>query len=628
MRRFTGCLVLALLPVAARADVPDMHRRDWYFRESLAAIRDWETLLTEWEAQTPEDQRTPVLPLPGDGSAVGWPNPIPPALVPFPDECPPIRARLAGEQIEILRGAATESCAPTDVIVGYRHPGGGAKDHWYHAYFRRFDGLTQFRVAPAPFALELGPGHDVARGESRLRVSARCASDTPVEVALRLESRRPGRSGTVAEHTLALAPGETAATDLPLHLPDEGGGLLILHMEAGGQQWWLPLFTHVECIGAVLQGCEQILRDHPDARGSGRLDRLRAAAGGWSGKGAAWRELFEQASALRDELLLERLGFDSLLFLKRKPFDSEQPFMDAHHLINPPGGGIHRLSPVRPDGQVTPVVDSLGEGVYRDVCLHWDGMRFLFAFGNGSDQWDGAPSYHIYEANADGSDLRQLTFGPHNDAEPFYLPNGQIGFTSDRSEHFVMCGGNRHSPTLFVMEGDGSAPRQLSFNVFNDFNPTVLPDGRILYSRWEYNERSVTSLHNPFTMLPDGTNVEPYYGNATIRPNVVMFPRPVPGSRQVMALFTAHHGQTHGPIGLMDVRRGIDGAAPLTLLTPNVPVTGEKAEDSRHGWYSDPQPLTEDTYLCSFTPTVQPWLARSWGLYVGDRHGNLALVCR
>ena len=96
--------------------------------------------------------------------------------------------------------------------------------------------------------------------------------------------------------------------------------------------------------------------------------------------------------------------------------------------------------------------------------------------------------------------------------------------------------------------------------MFNDFNPAVLPDGRILYGRWEYNERSVTSLHNPFTMNPDGTMVSPYYGNATIRPNVVMFPRPVPGSNKVMALFTAHHGQTHGAVGLIDVRRGIDGA--------------------------------------------------------------------
>ena len=94
---------------------------------------------------------------------------------------------------------------------------------------------------------------------------------------------------------------------------------------------------------------------------------------------------FEEASRLRDQLLLARMPFDTLLFVKRKPFFSEQPFMDAHHLFNRPGGGIYRLSPVRPDGRVTPVVDSLGEGVYRDLCLHWDARRLLFAFGNGSD---------------------------------------------------------------------------------------------------------------------------------------------------------------------------------------------------------------------------------------------------
>ena len=95
-----------------------------------------------------------------------------------------------------------------------------------------------------------------------------------------------------------------------------------------------------------------------------------------------------------------------------------------------------------------------------------------------------------------------------------------------------------------------------------------------------------------------------------------------------MALFTGHHGQTHGPLGLIDVRRGVDGDDPVTLLTPGVPVIGEKIQDSRRGWYSDPQPLSTSTYLCSFTPTVQPWLEETWGIYVGDRHGNLALVYR
>ncbi|MGQ9729881.1 MAG: NPCBM/NEW2 domain-containing protein [Candidatus Zipacnadales bacterium] len=624
--RISLLMILWAPPLAAHT--ADMRRWDWYFRESLAAIRDWETILVEWEKATPEDQRTPLLPLPADGSPITWPNPIPQTLIPLPDNCPPLLLRLVGGQLQITRTQTAETVPLTDTIVGYRHPGGGAKDHWYHGYYRRFDGLTQFRVAPAPFRLILSPTYDFPRGDSRFRVQVESVNNQPLELLLRLEFWCPGHAPTLAEAKLLLAPGSARTTYLPITLQEEGGGLLILHLQADAQHWWLPLFTHVECLSAVLDSCKQILRDYPEANGTAKLKALRAQITHAAGSPSLWRQLFEQASALRDELLLSRLNFETLLFVKRKPYNSEQPFMDAHHLINPPGGAIYRLSPVRPDGKLTPVVDSLGEGIYRDLCLHWDGARFLFAFGNGSDQWDGAQSYHIYEANVDSSGLRQLTFGPHNDAEPFYLPNGQIGFTSDRSEHFVMCGGNRHAPTLFVMEGDGSNPRQFSFNCFNDFNPTVLPDGRILYSRWEYNERSVTSLHNPFTIMPDGTHMAPYYGNATIRPNVVMFPRPVPRSKQIMALFTAHHGQTHGSIGLIDVNRGMDGDDPLTLLTPNIPVTGEKAEDSRYGWYSDPVPLSEDTYLCSYTPTVQPWLPNSWALYVGDRHGNLALLYR
>ena len=80
---------------------------------------------------------------------------------------------------------------------------------------------------------------------------------------------------------------------------------------------------------------------------------------------------------MRDELLLSRIPFDTLLFVKRKPYFSEQPFMDAHHLFNRPGGGVYRLSPVSPDGRVTPVVDSLGEGIYRDLALGWDVAHVL-----------------------------------------------------------------------------------------------------------------------------------------------------------------------------------------------------------------------------------------------------------
>ena len=636
-------LALVLMPTMAARVWPasgggGIVRHDWYFRESLSAIRDWETILARWEEATPARERTPVLPVPISGEVVEWPNPIPLVLLPFDEQDHRVRVRLVDGKMEVehdpLEGQlARNIVAPGATVLGYKHPGGGGKDQWYHRYDRRFDRLTTFQPKPARFSLRLNAPLDLPRGTSELTVGLSNATEEPLTLTAELELHLPAGTHRCGRRAIELAPGDTQAVPFPIELCNQGGGLLILTISDAGESFWIPLFTHVEDVTSVLESIEQILSDTPDTAATAQMASLRRRRDEWDSSDSAepgdvWRDWFEEASRLREELLLGRISFDTLLFVKRKPFFSEQPFMDAHHLFNRPGGGIFRLSPVSPLGHITPVVESLGEGVYRDVSLHWSAQRFLFSFGNGSDKWDGSQSYHVYEAGTDGGGLRQLTFGPKNDCEPFYLPNGQIGFTSDRSEHFVMCGGDRHSPTLFVMNGDGSQLRQLSFNMFNDFTPTVLPDGRILYGRWEYNERSVTALHNPFTINPDGTMMAPYYGNATIRPNVIMFPRPVPDSRKVMALFTAHHGQTHGAIGLVDVRRGIDGTEPLTVLTPNVPVTGEKAEDSRYGWFSDPVPLGETTYLCSFTPTVLPWLERSWALYVGDRHGNLALVWR
>lgn len=628
-------LLLASLLSPAPASPTETVRDDWYFRESLSAIRDWEQLLAR-DAVAGGCQ-TPVLPVPTDGQEVAWPNPIPALLVPARDRNEALVARVVEGKCSIWRvgrdGRRTpETFTGEEGLPTYKHPGGGGSDQWYHHYTREFDRLTTFLPAAAPFALRFDAPADFRRGINELSFTARNAAKRPLTLELHLAFRGLKQSHVCGARSVELPAGGTAPVRFPVRLADPGGGLLILEITAEGGSYWLPLLTDVEDVAPILKSIDQILSDAPNPEAAGRLALLRREVDSWLpdglDAGRRWSSLFGEANRLRDELLLGRIRFPSLLFLKRKPFFSEQPFMDAHHLFNRPGGGIYRLEPPSPGGKVTPVVDCLGEGVYRNICPDWDARKFLFAFGNGSDSWDGSQSYHIYEANADGTGLRQITTGPKNDCEPLYLADGQICFTSDRSEHFVMCGGDRHAPNLFLVNADGSGIRQLSFNMFNDFTPSMLHDGRILFGRWEYNERSVTTLHKPFTVYPNGTMVAPYYGNATIRPNVVMFARPVPGSRKVMALLTAHHGQTHGAVGLIDVRRGLDGEAPLAVLTPNVPVTGEAAEDSLCGWFSDPMPLAEDTWLCSYTPTVVPWLEWTWAIYVADRHGNLALVYR
>ena len=435
-------------------------------------------------------------------------------------------------------------------VQGYKHPGGGGSSQWYHRYDRRFDQLTSFVPKAAPFALEVETSQDSHLGPNQLVLRLRNVAPEPLDLTVTAQlftCARGVQSVPNAAITLPLPKSLALAAhgmqEIPVRytLSGPGGGLLTVTITTSQDTYRIPLFTYVENVPAVLASIRQILDDTPDAAAQREWSDIQKSVDAClhdsaTERSGEWQILFGRASELRDELLLGRLDFASLLFLKRKPFYSEQPFMDAHHCYNRPGGAIYRLEPVRPDGKVTPVVDSLGLGVYRDLCLHWSAERLVFAFGNGSDRVarttnnalqvpDGKADYDLFEVSIDSGAVRQLTSTPANDCEPFYLPDGRIGFTSDRSRHVVMCGSDIHVANLFSMNADGSSVRQLSHNVFNDFNPSILPDGRIIYDRWEYNERSVTSLHDLFTMHPDGSHVAPYYGNATFRPNVIMYPR-------------------------------------------------------------------------------------------------------
>jgi hypothetical protein len=359
-------------------------RSDWYFRESLAAIRDWEAILTWWEGHTLASQRIPVFPVPNSTAATTWCNPIPPQLMPERDRDGGIELRAAAGSVELNRrdpsrsAARWQSVAAGENVAGYKHPGGGGKDQWYHQYHRRFDGLTAFRPQLAPFELRLPQPVDLAPGANELRIELANVTARPITLAVRLRGLAVAKAGTtpVAERlcgsrevTLAARAVEIMA--LPVELSTVGGGLLLLHLDTAGQAYWVPLFTYVEDVDGVLAGVERLLADGaPDPAARQRLAKLHTRAeAGPNRAGAAWQDLFHDASALRDELLRRRIDFDQLLLVQRKPFYSEQPFMDAHHTYNRPGGGIYRLDPVRPDGRLTPVVASLGRGVYRDITL-------------------------------------------------------------------------------------------------------------------------------------------------------------------------------------------------------------------------------------------------------------------
>ena len=259
------------------------------------------------------------------------------------------------------------------------------------------------------------------------------------------------------------------------------------------------------------------------------------------------------------------------------------------------GGRLCRLN-LR-TGAIKMLLDDPKGGV-RDPQVHYDAKKIVFSYRKG-----GTPTYHLYEINVDGTALRQLTDGPDDDIEPTYVPDGGIVFNSSRCRRFVNCWFSRVT-TLHRCDGDGRNIRMLSSNNDHDNTPWTLPDGRILYMRWEYVDRNQVSFHHLWTMNPDGTGQTVYYGNEAA--GVAMLDaKPIPGTHKAVVSFSWGHGSSEhqGSVAVVDPSRGPDVQQSARIVT--------KARNFR-----DPYAMTENCFLA----------AAKAGLFVLDGDGNSELI--
>lgn len=170
------------------------------------------------------------------------------------------------------------------------------------------------------------------------------------------------------------------------------------------------------------------------------------------------------------------------------------------------GWNIFRLKPASPDGRVEPVT-RFTSGWVADLEVSYDGAKILFCRRGGLDD----PWWHLFEINADGTGLRQITFGPYHDVQPEYLPDGRIICSSSRSGTRDEYHGYL-STGLTVMNADGSDIHCISFNVGRDAEPAIGLDGRILFSRLEVFYSRMKTEWNLCGAFPDGTKVNMLYG--------------------------------------------------------------------------------------------------------------------
>ncbi|MGA2498546.1 MAG: hypothetical protein ABSH20_12435 [Tepidisphaeraceae bacterium] len=241
------------------------------------------------------------------------------------------------------------------------------------------------------------------------------------------------------------------------------------------------------------------------------------------------------------------------------------------------------------------------KGVIRDPAVSYDGRRVLFSWKK-SDRED---DYHLYEMDAATEKVRQITSGLGvADYEGAYLPSGDIVFNSTRCVQIVDCWWTEVS-NLYTCAADGRFLRRLTFDQVHTNYPTVMDDGRVVYTRWEYNDRGQVFPQPLYQMNPDGTNQSEFYGNNSWFPTTIIHARGLPGSGRVMAILTGHHSYQAGKLAIIDPARGTQENQGVQLIAPVRPTKAERidAYGQEGELFQHPYPLSDTQFLVSYTPT-------------------------
>jgi hypothetical protein len=354
-----------------------------------------------------------------------------------------------------------------------------------------------------------------------------------------------------------------------------------------------------------------------------RLDQLKDVAA----DDARCQQLYRDACVSRREARLR-------LLLKKAPkivFTRHYDLGGSHYAYTEgqsdaqnervfvPGASFCLLSMDGLFGKVRTLVDD-PSGVLRDPDVSYDARRILFSWKKSLDKDD----YHLYDLDVATGRVRQLTSGlGFADYEGVYAPNGQIIFNSTRCVQTVDCWWTEVS-NLYTCDVDGRYLRRLSYDQVHTNFPTAMPDGRILYTRWEYGDRGQLYPQGLFEMNPDGTKQAEYYGNNSWFPTSLLHARGIAGTGKVVAIFGGHHALQQGWLGIIDVSRGRQENQGTQLIVPvreteavRVDAYGQSGDQFQY-----PYPLSETQFIVGFKPEG----AAHFAIYWMDKDGRRELL--
>ena len=268
-----------------------------------------------------------------------------------------------------------------------------------------------------------------------------------------------------------------------------------------------------------------------------------------------------------------------------------------------------------------------GQGDVSDPATNADATKVVFAMRGPNDEtfslWEMDVASRAYTRLMSDSVAAELG----DDVDPAYLPDGRIVFTSNRQKRMLEMQLDQNIAAhktldeyereealqLHVFDPATQDITQISFNQSHDRNPTVLRDGRIMFSRWDH---LANRNHFPiFTVNPDGTDLFVLYGafspgNTMLHPmeqqngRIMTTLMPLSGTDEggsLISINTANYSEHCEPAP--GVPAGCNGQANVNF---NNQFVSDDGSFSPGGRYTTPMPLWDGTNRAIVSYAIAP----------------------
>lgn len=288
---------------------------------------------------------------------------------------------------------------------------------------------------------------------------------------------------------------------------------------------------------------------------------------------------------------------------------------------------IVELSNLRDEVQIRTIYKPDNTSSIADLKLHWDGDRAMFTQTMSDNRWN------VFEVKLNNGDCKKLIDNPEPDLEFYdgtYLPDGRIIANSNIGYQGVPCvNGSDPVGNMVLYTPQSKHLRRLTFDQDANWNPVIMNNGRVMYTRWEYTDLTHYYTRIVMNMNPDGTEQKALYGSGSMFPNSTFDVQPLPGyASAFVGIISGHHGVARsGRLILFDPAKARKGAAGMLQEIPhrNRPIVEEVKDRLVDGvWpqFIKPSPLN-DTYFLVAAKLDKNDL---WGIYLVDKFDNVTCL--